>query len=209
MQGLSDGYFVLPSTIATYLATLKPGTRPSADKAEFADAEQQARTRIQSMLSGKGRRTPAGFHKELGRIMWEHCGMARNQAGLEKAIGLLGALREEYRTNLHVSGAESEWNQSIEQAGRVADFIELGELMCRDALMREESCGGHFREEYQYTPDDPEVRQGVVNAGDVKRRDDQFAFVAAWEHAGEGKPATLNKEPLVYEEVKMSTRSYK
>ncbi|KAB2660742.1 MAG: FAD-binding protein, partial [Verrucomicrobia bacterium] len=209
MQGLSDGYFVLPSTIATYLATLKPGNRPSADNAEFVEAERQVRAGVQSMLSGTGRRTPASFHKELGRIMWDHCGMARNKAGLEKAIGLLGALREEYRTNLHVSGAEAEWNQSIEQAGRVADFIELGELMCRDALMREESCGGHFREEYQYTTDDPEVRQGVVNAGDVKRRDDQFAFVAAWEHAGEGKAATLNKEPLVYEEVKMSTRSYK
>jgi succinate dehydrogenase / fumarate reductase flavoprotein subunit len=108
-----------------------------------------------------------------------------------------------------VSGEAGEWNQSLEQAGRVGDFIELGELMCRDALMREESCGGHFREEYQYTAADDEVKKGIVNAGDVKRRDDQYAFVAAWEYAGTGKAPVLNKEPLDYEEVKMSTRSYK
>ena len=141
--------------------------------------------------------------------MWEYCGMARTQAGLEKGIGLLRNLREEYRTNLHVSGGATEWNQSLEKAGRVGDFIELGELMCRDALMREESCGGHFREEYQYTQADPEVQQGLVNPGDVKRRDDAFAFVAAWEFAGAGRDPVLNREPLVYEEVKMSTRSYK
>jgi len=209
MQGLADGYFVLPATISSYLATQKPGQRQAPDSSPFRDAEAAVRAENGRMLSLKGRRTPDHFHKELGKIMWEHCGMARNKAGLEKAIQLLGALREEYRTNLHVTGAELEWNQALEKAGRVGDFIELGELMCRDALMREESCGGHFREEYQYTQADPEVQQGLVNPGDVKRRDDQFAFVAAWEHAGAGKQPILNKEPLVYEEVKMSTRSYK
>ena len=209
MQGLSDGYFVLPSTIATYLATVKPGARLSADSAAFTAAEKEVSGGIRAMLASKGKRTPASFHKELGRMMWEHCGMARNKAGLEKGIARIAALREEYATNLHVPGEENGWNQSIEQAGRVADFIELGELMCRDALMREESCGGHFREEYQYTAADPEVQQGLVNPGDVKRRDDEFAFVAAWEIAGAGPAPVLNREPLVYEEVKMSTRSYK
>jgi succinate dehydrogenase / fumarate reductase, flavoprotein subunit len=167
------------------------------------------RAELNQFIQGKGKRTPDSFHKELGRIMWEHCGMARTQAGLEKAIQTLSNLREEYRTNLQVLGEADGWNQSLEKAGRVADFIELGELMCRDALMREESCGGHFREEYQYTKNDPEVQQGLVNPGDVKRRDDQFAFVAAWEYAGKSQTPVLNKEPLVYEEVKMSTRSYK
>ena len=128
---------------------------------------------------------------------------------IEKGIKEIAALREEYWQGVNVLGDAGEWNQSLEKAGRVADFIELGELMCRDALMREESCGGHFREEYQYTKDDPETKQGLVNPGDVKRRDDQFAFVAAWEYAGPDKTTILNKEPLVYEEVKMSTRSYK
>ncbi|MFN0069447.1 MAG: fumarate reductase/succinate dehydrogenase flavoprotein subunit [Limisphaerales bacterium] len=209
MQGLADGYFVLPATIPTYLAGVRPGQRPSADHAAFKSAEDAMLADLRRMLGVRGRRTPDSFHKQLGKIMWEHCGMARTKSGLEKAIGLLGALREEYGKNLLVPGEPGEWNQSLEKAGRVADFIELGELMCRDALMREESCGGHFREEYQYTKDDPEVQQGVVNAGDVKRRDDQFAFVAAWEYAGPGKEPVLNKEPLVYEEVKMSTRSYK
>ncbi|MCW5560052.1 MAG: FAD-binding protein, partial [Verrucomicrobiae bacterium] len=209
MQGLADGYFVLPATIAGYLANQKPGQRPSADAPAFREVETGVREEITRLLSLKGKRTPSSFHKELGNILWEHCGMARTQAGLEKAIQLIRALREEYRTNLQVSGEAGEWNQSLEKAGRVADFLELGELLCRDALMREESCGGHFREEYQYTAADPEVQQGLVNAGDVKRRDDQFAFVAAWEDAGPGRDPVLNKEPLVYEEVKMSTRSYK
>jgi len=209
MQGLADGYFVLPATISGYLATQKPGQRPSTDSTVFKDAEAEVRGQLNHLLKQSGKRTPQHFHKELGRIMWERCGMARNKAGLEKAIQLLGALRDEYGKNLHVSGEGGEWNQSLETAGRVVDFIELGELMCRDALMREESCGGHFREEYQYTQADPEVQQGLVNPGDVKRRDDQFAFVAAWEFAGAGKTPVLNKEPLVYEEVKMSTRSYK
>jgi succinate dehydrogenase / fumarate reductase flavoprotein subunit len=209
MQGLADGYFVIPATLATYLATQNPGKRPPADAASFKETEDRVHEVIKRLLANKGKRTPDSFHKELGRLMWEHCGMARNKAGLEKGISAIGALREEYWQNVNVLGEETEWNQALEKAGRVADFIELGELMCRDALMREESCGGHFREEYQYTKDDPETQQGLVNPGDVKRRDDQFAFVAAWEYAGEGKVPTLNKEALAYEEVKMSTRSYK
>ena len=142
--------------------------------------------------------------------MWDYCGMARNKAGLEKGIQLISELRAEYWKNVKVSGEAGEWNQSLENAGRIGDFIELGELMCRDALHRDESCGGHFREEYQYTKDDPETKQGLVNPGDVKRRDDAFAYVAAWEYAGTpDKAPILNQEPLVYEEVHMSTRSYK
>jgi succinate dehydrogenase / fumarate reductase flavoprotein subunit len=210
MQGLSDGYFVLPATISAYLATQNPAKRPAADTAAFKEAEENVQNISKRLLGNKGKRTPDSFHKELGKLMWEHCGMARNKAGLERGIKLIGELREEYWKNVSVLGEAADWNQSLERAGRIADFIELGELMCRDALMREESCGGHFREEYQYTKDDPETQQGLVNPGDVKRRDDQFAFVAAWEYAGApDKAPILNKEPLVYEEVKMSTRSYK
>jgi succinate dehydrogenase / fumarate reductase, flavoprotein subunit len=209
MQGLSDGYFVLPATISGYLASQSPAKRPATDNASFKQAEENVQTQTKQLLGNKGKRTPDSFHKELGKLMWDYCGMARNKAGLEKGIQLISALRESYWKEVKVSGEAGEWNQSLEKAGRVADFIELGELMCRDALMREESCGGHFREEYQYTNADPEVQQGLVNPGDVKRRDDQFAFVAAWEYAGEGKAPVLNKEPLVYEEVHMSTRSYK
>jgi succinate dehydrogenase / fumarate reductase flavoprotein subunit len=209
MQGLADGYFVLPATIAGYLATQNPAKRPATDHAAFNEAEASVQNITKRLLQSKGKRTPDSFHKELGRVMWEDCGMARTKAGLEKGIQAIAALREEYWKNVSVLGEGAEWNQSLEKAGRLADFMELGELMCRDALMREESCGGHFREEYQYTKDDPETKQGLVNPGDVKRRDDQFAFVAAWEYAGDGKEPLLNKEPLVYEEVKMSTRSYK
>jgi hypothetical protein len=210
MQGLSDGYFVLPSTITTYLANVKAGGRPATDRAEFQQAEEEVRNFTRRVTSNNGKRSPDSFHKQLGKIMWDYCGMARTETGLQKAIQLIGDLREEFRTNVKVLGEPDGLNQPLEKAGRVADFIELGELMCRDALMREESCGGHFREEYQYTPNDPEVQQGVVNTGDVKRRDDQFAFVAAWEYAGApDKAPILNKEPLIYEEVKMSTRSYK
>jgi len=209
MQGLADGYFVLPSTIATYLANVKPSNRLPVDHAAFRDAEENVRRMTRNFLENKGTRTPASFHKELWRIMWDYCGMARNKKGLEKALQLLPELRESYWKNVRVLGDEGGWNQSLETAGRVADFIELGELMCRDALEREESCGGHFREEYQYTAADPETQQGLVNPGDVKRRDDQFAHVSAWEFGGVGRAPVLNKEPLVYEEVKMSTRSYK
>jgi len=179
MQGLSDGYFVLPSTITTYLANVKAGGRPATDRAEFQQAEEEVRNFTRRVTSNNGKRSPDSFHKQLGKIMWDYCGMARTETGLQKAIQLIGDLREEFRTTVKVLGEPNGLNQSLEKAGRVADFIELGELMCRDALMREESCGGHFREEYQYTPNDPEVQQGVVNTGDVKRRDRRSAFERA------------------------------
>jgi succinate dehydrogenase / fumarate reductase, flavoprotein subunit len=196
MQGLADGYFVLPATISGYLATQKPDQRPNIDHASFNDAEAAVRTMTRRFLSIKGKRTVDSFHKELGRILWEYCGMARNEAGLKKALQLLPGLREEFWKQVNVPGEEGELNQSLERAGRVADFIELGELMCLDALERRESCGGHFREEFQ-------------EDGECQRDDAHFAHVAAWEYAGPDKKPIRNVEPLVYEEIKMSTRSYK
>jgi succinate dehydrogenase / fumarate reductase flavoprotein subunit len=195
MQGLADGYFVLPYTIGDYLA----GTTLDAvdtSHAEFRAAEQAVRDRQARFLGIRGRRTVDSFHKELGKVMWDYCGMARDRDGLTRAIGLIQGIKEEFWQNLNVPGSADSLNQSLEKAGRVADFIELGELMCRDALNREESCGGHFRTEYQ-------------EEGEAKRNDEDFAYVAAWEFAGEGKAPILNKEPLAYENVKLSTRSYK
>jgi succinate dehydrogenase / fumarate reductase flavoprotein subunit len=197
MQGLGDGYFVIPSTVATYLATLKPGDRPSTDAPEFKQAEENVRGITKRLLGCNGKRTADSFHKELGKIMWDHCGMGRNKAGLEKALKLIPALREEFWKNVKLTGGDGELNQTLERAGRIADFLELAELMCLDALSREESCGGHFREEHQF-PD-----------GEARRDDQNFAFVSAWEYVGPGKAPVLNREPLIYEEVKMSTRSYK
>ena len=153
--------------------------------------------RTSRLLDVKGTRTVASFHRELGRIMWEYCGMARDAAGLRKALELIPQLREEFWRDVKIPGSGAELNQTLEHAGRVADFLELGELMCRDALHREESCGGHFRTEHQ-TPD-----------GEALRDDANFAYVAAWEYAGEGKAPVLNKESLVYENIKLSQRSYK
>ncbi len=197
MQGLGDGYFVIPATIATYLATLKPGERPKADHAAFQEAEANVRGITKRLLGVQGKRTVQSFHKELGKILWEYCGMARTESGLKKALELIPALREEYWQNAIVPGAEHDLNQSLEKAGRVADYLELAELLCLDALERRESCGGHFREEHQY-PD-----------GEAKRDDEHFAHVAAWEYQGPDKPPLRNVEPLIYEDVKMVTRSYK
>ena len=196
MQGLADGYFVLPYTIGNYLAStkLEPVT---ADAPEVKAAVADVRARTETLLGIKGKRTVASFHRELGRIMWEYCGMARDEAGLKKALELIPALREEFWKDVMVPGTGADLNQTLEHAGRVADFLELGELMCRDALLREESCGGHFRTEYQ-TPD-----------GEALRNDEEFAYVAAWEYAGAGKTPILNKEPLVFENIKLSQRSYK
>jgi len=195
MQGLADGYFVLPYTIGDYLASNK--FEPvDASHAEFRGAEEAVRAQQTRFLSIKGQRTVDSFHKQLGKIMWDYCGMARDRDGLTKAIGMIGDLKTEFWQNVNVPGSAESLNQSLEKAGRVADFIELGELMCRDALDREESCGGHFRTEYQ-------------EEGEAKRNDDAYAYVAAWEYAGEGKAPILNKEPLVYENVHLSTRSYK
>ena len=197
MQGLADGYFVLPYTIGQYLAEIGPDDRPSADGSEFAGVEEEVRGRIDRMLSIKGRRTPTSFHRELGKIIWEKCGMARDAAGLEEAIQKIPALREEFWSNLNVPGENGSLNQSLELAGRVADFLEFGELMCRDALQREESCGGHFRTEHQ------------TEEGEAKRDDVNYSFVSAWEYKGEGNAPELHKEDLQYEEVKMTQRSYK
>jgi succinate dehydrogenase / fumarate reductase flavoprotein subunit len=197
MQGLADGYFVIPYTIGDYLAQQKPGSRPSTDGAEFKQAEENVTGMTRRFLSGKGSQPVSHFHKRLGKIMWEHCGMARTREGLEAALQKIPALREEFWASVKVPGSADTLNQSLEQAGRVADFIELGELLCRDALTREESCGGQFREEHQW-PD-----------GECKRDDEKFAHVAAWEFQGEGKAPLRNTEALNYEFTKMSVRSYK
>ena len=197
MQGLADGYFVLPYTIGQYLAGVAPDDRTDTNSAEFVGTEETVRAQIDKLLSVKGKRTPTSFHRELGQIIWDECGMARNKTGLEAAIKKIPELRAEFWENLNVPGENGSLNQSLEQAGRVADFLEFGELMCRDALQREESCGGHFREEHQ-TPE-----------GEAKRDDKNFSFVGAWEYKGENQTPELHKENLVYEVVKMTQRSYK
>jgi succinate dehydrogenase / fumarate reductase flavoprotein subunit len=196
MQGLADGYFIVPLTIGDYLANarLEPVT---PDHVDVRTAVANVRQRTDRMLAIKGGRTSQSFHRELGRIMWEHCGMARSAEGLRVALGEIPRLREEFWRDLFVPGSGEELNQSLEQAGRVADFIELAELMCLDALHREESCGGHFRIEHQ-TPD-----------GEALRNDDEYTYVAAWQYAGDGKQPVLNKEPLVFENVGLTQRSYK
>ncbi len=197
MQGLADGYFVVPYTIGDYLAGQKPGSRPSPDAPEFKEAEANVRAMTQRLLGAKGTQPVSHFHKRLGQIMWNYCGMARTKEGLQKALQELPKLREEFWATVNVPGSADTLNQSLENAGRVADFIELGELMCLDALTREESCGGHFREEHQY-PD-----------GECKRDDEKFGHVAAWEFQGPGQAPLRNVEPLNYEFVKMSVRNYK
>ena len=196
MQGLADGYFVIPNTIGDYLAAARPAKIDASHEA-FKRAEAEIAERTKRFLSIDGKRTVDSFHRELGRIMWDHCGMTRNEAGLKKALELIPKLREEFWREVNVPGSDDELNQALEKAGRVADFFELAELICIDALHRTESCGGHFREESQ-TPD-----------GEALRDDEHFAYVAAWEYAGEGQPPVLNKEPLVFENVKLSQRSYK
>ena len=195
MQGLADGYFVLPYTIGHYLAAEQPGISGTNCR-EFQKAEEEARRRIEFLLSVGGRRTPRSFHRELGKLLWEHCGMARNQAGLTQALKRIPELREEFWENLSVSGGAHELNTALEHAGRVADFMEFAEILCYDALSRNESCGGHFRTEHQ------------TSDGEAKRDDENYAYVAAWEYNGDNRRPLLHKEPLVYQEVKMSSRSY-
>ena len=196
MQGLADGYFIIPNTIGDYLAARKV-QKVDASHPAFLSAEAEVAEQTKKLLSINGRRTVASFHRELGKIMWDYCGMSRNEAGLKTALAKIPALREEFWRNVNVTGSDVELNQALEKAGRVADFLELGELMCLDALDRAESCGAHFREEFE-TAD-----------GEARRDDEHFAYVAAWEYAGEGKPPVMNKEPLVFENVKLSQRSYK
>lgn len=195
MQGLADGYFVLPYTIGNYLASTKL-EKVTTTNGAFKHASNEVQTTIQKLMNIKGARTVESLHKELGRIMWEYCGMSRNAEGLKKAISLIQALKQEFWSNVRVPGAANELNPELEKAGRVADFIELGELMCRDALERAESCGGHFRDEYQVD-------------GEAKRDDENFCHVAAWQWNGEGKTQTRHKEELQFENVKLATRSYK
>jgi succinate dehydrogenase / fumarate reductase flavoprotein subunit len=196
MQGLADGYFIIPNTIGDYLASNKL-EKVDAQHPEFKAAEAQVAERTRKLLSIDGKRTVMSFHRELGKTMWDYCGMSRNEAGLEIALAKVRQLKEQFWKDVNVPGSDAELNQALEKAGRVADFLELAELMCIDALHRRESCGGHFREESQ-TPD-----------GEALRDDENFAYVAVWEYAGGRDAPILNKEPLVFENVKLSQRSYK
>jgi succinate dehydrogenase / fumarate reductase flavoprotein subunit len=196
MQGLADGYFVIPYTLGNYLTT-QFGKKVDANHPAFEQALKETKARVQRLIDIKGTRTVDSFHRELGLIMWDYCGMARTAEGLTEAIGKIQKLRKEFWSDLKLIGGADGINMELERAGRVADFLEFGELMCLDALTRDESCGGHFRTEHQ-TPD-----------GEALRNDEQFSFVSAWKHEGEGNTPTLIKEPLVYEQVKPSTRSYK
>lgn len=196
MQGLADGYFVLPYTIGTALAKDIRTPKISTDLPEFEEAEKATQARIDQLLTVKGNQSVESFHRRLGKIMWDYCGMARNAEGLKKAIGMIRDLRTEFYSDVFVPGSKDEYNPELEKALRVADFIELGELMCIDALNRDESCGGHFREEFQ-TPE-----------GEAMRQDDKFAYVAAWEFSGDASDPILNKEELVFENIKLTTRSY-
>jgi succinate dehydrogenase / fumarate reductase flavoprotein subunit len=196
MQGLADGYFVIPYTVGDYLAAM-PYEKVSTDRPEFKEATDRVNERINKILSIKGKKTVDQLHRELGLTMWEYCGMSRNQDGLLKGKKKIQELRAEFWRDVNVLGGSGELNQELEKALRVADFMELGELMVDDALMRSESCGGHFREESQ-TPD-----------GEALRKDDQFTFVAAWEYKGDNQPEELHKEELKFENVKLTQRSYK
>jgi succinate dehydrogenase / fumarate reductase flavoprotein subunit len=196
MQGLADGYFILPSTISDYLASAKL-EKIDASHPECRLVQEEAAVLTRRLLDIKGARTVDSFHRELGTLMWDKCGMARNATGLREALGRIPELREEFWRNVNVPGSGTELNQALEKAGRVADFLELAELMCRDALHREESCGGHFREEHQ------------TEDGEARRDDEQFAYVAAWEYGGRDAEPRLHREPLAFEYVHLAQRSYK
>jgi len=197
MQGLADGYFVLPATIGDYLAPMLGKPKVDTTASEFAAAEAGIRAQNDRFLGTKGTRTVDWYHRELGRIVWDYCGMSRTREGLEKALSEIPTLRAEFETNVRVPGSADTLNSSLEKAGRVADFFELAELMCRDALVREESCGGHFREEYQ------------TEDGEALRNDDEYAHVTAWQWSGDSGAPIEHREALVYENVKLATRSYK
>ncbi len=196
MQGLADGYFVIPYTIGNYFATAKT-EKVTTEHPEFKRAEEEVRGRIDSLLALDGSRTVVSIHRELGKIMWDYCGMARNEQGLKKALELIPELRQEFWENAKVVGDGENLNSALERAGRVADFLEFAELMCHDALNRNESCGGHFREEYQ------------TEDGEAKRNDEDYTYVAAWEYKGVGNEPVLHREPLEFENVQLQTRSYK
>ncbi|MCE7864205.1 MAG: fumarate reductase/succinate dehydrogenase flavoprotein subunit [Bacteroidetes bacterium CHB5] len=197
MQGLADGYFVIPYTIGDYLASIGWNDKVGTDHPAFKEATDAVNERINKLVSIKGKKTVDEFHRQLGLTMWEYCGMSRNEAGLKKAKQIIQDLKAEFWTNVNVLGGANELNQELEKAGRVADFFELGELMVDDALHRSESCGGHFREESQ-TPE-----------GEAMRKDDEFTYAAAWEYKGDNQPEVLHKEELKFENVKLTQRSYK
>jgi succinate dehydrogenase / fumarate reductase flavoprotein subunit len=196
MQGLADGYFVLPYTLGNYLAQSKPD-KVDLNHVSFKETEAEVAEQMKRLLNIKGKRTVESFHRELGNVMWNNCGMGRTEAGLKEALAKIPALRVEFWENVNVPGESNDLNQNLEKAGRVADFIELAELICLDALHRRESCGGHFREEYQ------------TEEGEARRDDENFAYVAAWQFSGDGNEPILNKEPLAFEYLKLSQRSYK
>ena len=196
MQGLADGYFVIPFTLGDYLAKQGPA-KVSTDAAAFAQSELEVSSRIEKFLGIKGKKTVDEFHRELGLVMWNQCGMGRTAEGLQEAIRKIPAIREEFWQNVNVAGSPGTFNQVLERAGRVADFLEFGELMCRDALNRNESCGGHFREEFQ------------TSDGEALRNDDEYCYAAAWEYQGENATPTLHKEALEFNEVHLTQRSYK
>jgi succinate dehydrogenase / fumarate reductase flavoprotein subunit len=197
MQTSGDGYFILPYTIADYLADEIKTPRIATNLPQFDEAEKNARERIDKFLSINGTETATSFHKRLGKIMWDYCGMVRNEEGLKTALKLIDELKEEFWKNLKVPGTGEELNQELEKAGRVADFMELGKLLVYDALNRKESCGAHFREESQ------------TDTGEAKRNDEQYSYVAAWEFSGDGNEPQLHKEELKFEFVKLQERSYK
>jgi succinate dehydrogenase / fumarate reductase flavoprotein subunit len=196
MQGMADGYFVLPLTIGNWLARVKTGDT-STDHPAFKDAERAVKEKLDSLLAVGGKTSVDTFHMKLGRIMWHNCGMSRNADGLKTAIREIGELRDEYWSDVRVLGNGESFNQSLEKAGRVADFMEFAEVMCYDALARDESCGAHYREEH------------VDEEGEAKRDDENFAFTSVWEFKGVGEEPVLHKEPLTFENVALSTRSYK
>jgi succinate dehydrogenase / fumarate reductase flavoprotein subunit len=196
MQGLADGYFVIPYTIGHYLAQVKPGV-VKTDHPEFKRSAEEVKGQIDRFLSIKGKKTVSEMHRELGKIMWENVGMARSKESLTKALKEIPRLREEFWKNCNVTGGPGEVNQQLENAGRLADFFEFGELLARDALHREESCGGHFRVEHQ------------TEDGEAMRDDENFTYVAAWEFKGNDKEPELHKEPLKFENVHLAVRSYK
>lgn len=197
MQGLADGYFILPYTIGNYLAANKPVDPALKDHAEFRKSETEVKATIERLLSIRGKRTVDDFHRQIGKLLWDKCGMARTEASLKEALVQIPKIREEFWSNVNVLGGNEEFNQALERAGRVADFLEFGELLVKDALNRAESCGGHFREEYQ-TPE-----------GEALRRDELFSYVAAWQFKGVGQEPVLHKEELKFEEVHLAQRSYK
>lgn len=196
MQGLADGYFVIPATLSHYLATQTPGHYKES-REEVQEAKKQTQDEINTLMNIKGSKSVDSFHKRLGRIMWENCGMYRKEEGLKKSLEEIPKLRQEFWNDVRIPGSCKELNGELEKAGRVADFLELGELMCRDALHRKESCGGHFRGEYQ------------TSDGEAKRDDENFCFVSSWQHKGKDKEPTLHKEDLNFDRVKLATRSYK